>query len=86
MRGDFTVAARAQEVVMRYEELADIARGGSPDAAGYSSMKNTLREWGVISNPRLTRPLREFGEDEVSELRRRLQTLPHGSARVAVPA
>src|SRR5207245_1160285 len=73
--GDLALAARAQEVVLRYEELADIARGGSPDAAGYSSMKNTLREWGVIDNARLTRPLREFGEEEVAELRRRLQRL-----------
>jgi len=84
--GDLALAARAQEVVLRYEELADIARGGSPDAAGYSSMKNTLREWGVIDNARLTRPLREFGEEEVAELRRRLQGLPHGSARVAIAA
>ena len=49
-------------------------------------MKNTLREWGVIDNARLTRPLREFGEEEVAELRRRLQGLPHGSARVAIAA
>ena len=71
---------------MRYEELANIARGGSPDAAGYSSMKNTLREWGVIDHVHLSRPLREFGEEEVGELRRRLQSLPHGSQRVAVTA
>ena len=28
-RGDFAAAARAQEIVMRFEELAEIARGGS---------------------------------------------------------
>ena len=86
VRGDFTQSARAQEVVMRYEDLAGVARGGSPDAASYSSMKNTLRDWGVIDSARLMRPLREFGEDEVTELRRRLQSLPHGSQRVAVAA
>ena len=86
VRGDFTLSARAQEVVMRYEDLAGLARGGSPDAASYSSMKNILREWGVIDSARLTRPLREFGEDEVTELRRSLQTLPHGSRPAAIPA
>jgi 4-hydroxy-tetrahydrodipicolinate synthase len=86
LRGDFTLAARAQEVVMRFEDLAGVARGGSPDAASYSSMKHILREWGIIDSARLTRPLHELDEDELIELRRRLQTLPHGSQRVGVPA
>jgi len=86
VRGDFTESARAQEVVMRYEDLAGVARGGSPDAASYSSMKNILRDWGIIDGARLTRPLRDFTEDEVTELRRRLQTLPHGSQRAAIAA
>jgi 4-hydroxy-tetrahydrodipicolinate synthase len=85
-RGDFAAAARAQEVVMGYENLAEIARGGSPDAASYSSMKNTLREWGVIADARLTKPLRSFTDDEVATLRERLQALPHGSQRLAVAA
>src|SRR5260221_551327 len=84
VRGDFNAAGRAQEVVMAYENLAEIARGGSPDAASYSSMKNTLKEWGVINDPRLTRPLRSFTDEEVSTLRERLQALPHGSQRIAV--
>ena len=86
VRGDFTESARAQEVVMRYEDMAGVARGGSPDAASYSSMKNILRDWGIIDGARLTRPLRDFTEDEVTELRRRLQTLPHGSQRAAIAA
>jgi 4-hydroxy-tetrahydrodipicolinate synthase len=86
VRGDFRLAARAQEIVMSYEDLATVARGGSPDAASYSSMKNILREWGVIDCARLTRPLHELGEDELVELGRRLESLPHGSRRVAMPA
>ena len=35
---------------------------------------------------RLTRPLREFSDAEVGELRTRLARLPHGSQRVAVAA
>jgi 4-hydroxy-tetrahydrodipicolinate synthase len=86
LRGDFGLAARAQEIVMRFEDLSEVARAGSSEAAGYSSMKNTLREWGVIDSAYVARPLREFGEDEIGELRRRLQALPHGSQRVAVAA
>jgi len=86
VRGDFALAARAQEVVMRYEDLAEVARGGSTDAASYSSMKSTLHDWCIIANTRLTRPLREFQDDEISTLRQRLQSLPHGSQRIAVTA
>ncbi len=86
VRGDFALAGRAQEVVIGYEDLADVARGGSAQAASFSSMKLTLREWGVIADARLTRPLRSLGENEVVELRRRLQGLPHGAERVAIPA
>jgi 4-hydroxy-tetrahydrodipicolinate synthase len=82
--GDYGLAARAQEVVMRYEDLADVARGGSTDAASYSSMKNILHEWGVIASTRLSRPLRELNADEISTLRGRLQGLPHGSQRIAI--
>ena len=86
IRGDFNLAARAQEVVMGYEDLAEIARGGSTDAAGYSSMKNILKEWGVLQSARLTRPLRKFTSAEIEALREGLRGLPHGSQRVAVTA
>jgi 4-hydroxy-tetrahydrodipicolinate synthase len=88
IRGDFTQAARAQEVVIDFEDLALIARGGSAEAAGYSSMKHTLREWGIIKCAALTRPLREFAQEEVAELRNRLSRLPRGTQRAAaaVPA
>jgi len=87
VRGDLPLAGRAQEVVIGYEDLAaDVARGGSAEAASFSTMKLTLREWGVITDARLTRPLRSLAEGEIVELRRRLQRLPHGAARVAVPA
>jgi 4-hydroxy-tetrahydrodipicolinate synthase len=85
-RGDVAAAAAAQEIAVRYEELSEIAKGGSAEAAGYSAMKNTLREWGIIQHSTLTRPLRSFTDDEVAELQRRLQSLPHGSQRVAVAA
>jgi 4-hydroxy-tetrahydrodipicolinate synthase len=85
-RGDFASAARSQEIVMRFEELADIARAGSAEGASFSSMKLILREWGVIDDARLTRPLRSFIDEEIVELRRRLQDLPHGAQRLAVAA
>jgi 4-hydroxy-tetrahydrodipicolinate synthase len=84
--GDFAAAARAQEVVIAFEDLALLARGGSSDAASYSSMKHTLREWGIIEHTTLTRPLREFSSDEVAELRTRLASLPRGKTPVATAA
>jgi 4-hydroxy-tetrahydrodipicolinate synthase len=86
VRGDFALAGRAQEVVMRFEELSEVARGGSPDAASFASMKSILCEWGIIDDARLSRPLRSYGEEELVELRRRLQDLPHGALRLAVAA
>jgi 4-hydroxy-tetrahydrodipicolinate synthase len=85
-RGDFASAARSQEVVLRYEETAELAHGGSSEAASFSSMKLILRDWGVIDDARLTRPLRSFTDDEAAELRRRVQGLPHGAQRLAVAA
>jgi len=84
VRGDYALAARAQEVVMRYEDMGEVAHGGSTDAASYSSMKNILREWGIIATSRLTRPLREMNQDEVNTLRERLKSLPHGSQRIGL--
>jgi 4-hydroxy-tetrahydrodipicolinate synthase len=86
VRGDFRMAARAQEVVMGFEDLVDVARGGSAEAASFATMKTTLCAWGVIADGRLTRPLRSLADNEVVELRRRLQSLPHGAQRVGVPA
>jgi 4-hydroxy-tetrahydrodipicolinate synthase len=86
VRGDLQSSARAQEVVIKFEDMAEIAHGGSADAAGYSSMKNILREWGVIDDPRLTLPLRSMNEEELAEVRRRLQSLPRGNQRLAVAA
>jgi dihydrodipicolinate synthase/N-acetylneuraminate lyase len=84
--GDWKLAERAQEIVGEYENLANIAQGGSPDAASYSSMKATLREWGIFDGIQLTRPLRGFTETELNDLRARLATLPHGGKRVALAA
>jgi 4-hydroxy-tetrahydrodipicolinate synthase len=86
VRGDFALSARAQEIVMRYEDLAEIAKGGSAEAASFSSMKNTLKLWGVIDNAQLTRPLREFNASEIELVQQRVASLPHGSQRIAVTA
>jgi 4-hydroxy-tetrahydrodipicolinate synthase len=82
-RGDWQLAERAIEVVGRYEELVDIARGGSPVAASFASMKTVLQEWGIIESRRLMRPLRSFDDAEAEQVRQRLTTMPHGAERVA---
>jgi 4-hydroxy-tetrahydrodipicolinate synthase len=84
VRGDFATSERACGVIGQYEDLTSIARGGSAEAASYSSMKAILREWGVIDNIQLTRPLRTWEDSEVAELRSRLASLPHGAKRAAV--
>jgi 4-hydroxy-tetrahydrodipicolinate synthase len=86
VRRDLALAERALEVVGLYEDLVDIAHGGSPEAASFASMKVVLREWGIIDGIRLMRPLRSFDDAEVAEVRSRLARLPHGAQRVAVPA
>ena len=83
VRGDFATAAQAQELVIEFEDLALLARGGSAEAAGYSAMKHTLREWGIIEHATLTRPLREFSVEELGELRRRLAALRRGNRPLA---
>ena len=84
--GDYARAERACEIVGLYEDLTAVARGGSAEAASYASMKSILREWGIIANSGLTRPLRGFSDEEVADLRTKLSTLPHGAKRVAVAA
>jgi hypothetical protein len=84
VRGDFPLAARALDVVSQYDELAEVARGGSPIAASFASMKTVLHEWGVIADARLMRPLRSLEPGEAAELRSRLAKLPHGAQRLAV--
>ena len=49
-------------------------------------MKVVLREWGIIDDARLTRPLRPLADEEIVELRRRLENLPHGAQRLAIAA
>jgi 4-hydroxy-tetrahydrodipicolinate synthase len=86
VRGDYRLAERAQEVVGQYESLPAIAKGGSPEAASFASMKAILKEWGIITSAQLTRPLRTMTDAEVAELRTKLTQLPHGAQRVAVTA
>jgi 4-hydroxy-tetrahydrodipicolinate synthase len=84
-RGDFPLAERALEVVSKYDELAEVARGGSPIAASFASMKAVLHEWGVFDGTSLMRPLRSLEPSEIIELRGRLAKLPHGAQRLALP-
>jgi dihydrodipicolinate synthase/N-acetylneuraminate lyase len=73
--GDAVAAARAQQVVLRYEALAVVATGGSTNAADLSAMKHVLHLRGVIDHPTVTAPLRPLTDDEITELAVRLQRL-----------
>jgi 4-hydroxy-tetrahydrodipicolinate synthase len=76
--GDFPRAAEAQELVLRYEALARVAKGGSATAASISSMKHSLHRWGIVAHPTVAEPLRGLAEGEVEDLGRRLAELPFG--------
>ena len=74
--GDWAGARAAQALATRYDDLAEVARGGSANAATLSSLKHVLRAWGIIDDPTVARPSRSLTSDEVAELNRRLQPLP----------
>jgi 4-hydroxy-tetrahydrodipicolinate synthase len=74
--GDWATARSAQALATRYDDLAEVARGGSANAATLSSLKHVLRSWGIIDDPTIARPSRSLTPDEVAELNRRLQALP----------
>jgi 4-hydroxy-tetrahydrodipicolinate synthase len=74
--GDWAGARSAQALATRYDDLAEVARGGSANAATLSSLKQVLHSWGIIDDPTIARPSRSWTPDEVAELNRRLQALP----------
>jgi 4-hydroxy-tetrahydrodipicolinate synthase len=84
--GDYAAARQAQELVLRYEALAGVARGGSATAASLSAMKHTLHSWGIIAHPAVAAPLRDLAQGEVEDLRRRVGDLPFGIAPPRQPA
>ena len=81
MAGDWAGARSAQALATRYDDLAEVARGGSPNAATLSSLKHVLRAWGIIDDPTVARPSRSLTADEVAELNRRLPALPRAPSR-----
>ncbi|HXN04388.1 MAG TPA: dihydrodipicolinate synthase family protein [Candidatus Acidoferrum sp.] len=79
--GDWAGARSAQALATRYDDLAEVAHGGSPNAATLSSLKHVLRSWGIIDDATVARPSRSLTPDEVAELNRRLQALPRIPSR-----
>jgi 4-hydroxy-tetrahydrodipicolinate synthase len=79
--GEWARARSAQALATRYDDLAEVAHGGSPNAATLSSFKHVLRSWGVIDDATVARPSRSLSPDEVAELNRRLQALPRVPSR-----
>src|SRR6202171_2971672 len=49
--GDWAGARSAQALATRYDDLAEVAHGGSANAATLSSLKHVLRAWGIIDDP-----------------------------------
>jgi 4-hydroxy-tetrahydrodipicolinate synthase len=74
--GDWAGARSAQALATRFDDLAEVARGGSANAATLSSLKHVLRSWGIIDDATVARPSRSLTPDEVAELHRRIASLP----------
>jgi 4-hydroxy-tetrahydrodipicolinate synthase len=76
VNGDWARARAAQALATRYDDLSEVAGGGSSNAATLSTTKNVLKVWGVIANATVCRPSRSLTTEEITELHRRLQSLP----------
>lgn len=74
--GDYRTAAEQQELVIKFDSLPSVARGGSPTGATFSTMKTILKEWGIIEHDTVGQPLRRLTDDERAEVLRRLAELP----------
>lgn len=81
LAGDWATARSAQALATRYDDLAEVARGGSANAATLGSLKHILRAWGIIDDATVARPSRSLTADEIAELNRRLPGLPRVPSR-----
>jgi 4-hydroxy-tetrahydrodipicolinate synthase len=79
-RGDLAAAARAQERVIAYEQITQIARGGSANAANLSAMKSYLRQRGIIAHSTVAAPLRPLTAEEEAQVAELVRSLPEAVA------
>ncbi len=82
-RGDYAGAARAQERVLAYERLATAARGGSPLAASFATMKAYLKLRGIIASSVVAAPLRCLTAEEEERVATIMRELPAEASAVA---
>ena len=67
--GQHGIATLGQELLLDYESLAQLAVGGSSQAATLGAMKHSLVDLGVLSSARVTGPLKELSSSEVDAIR-----------------
>lgn len=82
-RGDYAAAARAQERVLAYERLATAARGGSPLAASFATMKAYLKLRGVIASSVVAAPLHCLTAEEEERVATIMRELPAEASAAA---
>ncbi len=63
-RGDAEEARKWDMKLDLMSKLAGLARGGSQQAAMFAGMKAALKTMGIIDHDTVTRPLRQFTEEE----------------------
>ena len=67
-RGDFEAADRATAKLIALARLSGVARGGSPTAGNFATMKAALKRMGVLATARVSAPLRNLTDEEESKV------------------
>jgi 4-hydroxy-tetrahydrodipicolinate synthase len=81
--GDFRRAGDIQDLIIRYDNLSGLVKGGSQNAAVIGMLKAVLAGRGVIGGARTTLPLRQLTADEVQAIQSAASTLPTSAAVAA---
>ena len=62
--GDAQTAKECNALLLIANKIAQLARGGGPNAAAFSGMKSALKLMGVLDSDTVSRPMRELTAEE----------------------
>jgi len=74
-RGDAETVRSCNAQLIIAGKVAQLAKGGGPNAAAFSGMKSALKMMGVLDNDTVSRPLRPMTEQEQAGIPAILQDL-----------
>ncbi|MBQ10757.1 MAG: hypothetical protein CMJ45_04325 [Planctomyces sp.] len=62
--GDMATVKECNAKLMAASKIAQLAKGGGPNAAAFSGMKSALKHMGILDSDTVSRPLRALTEEE----------------------